>query len=275
MKSYIIHLVRHGITEANMQGRYAGTTDVDLSSEGIKQLKELKEKYDYENPEIIYSSPLTRCIDTADILYGRDREIKLVNDLHEINLGDFEGKLVSELTTNEDYTNWARYGTKPPNGESNSEFATRICTAFVRTIRDILKSGKTTAAICTHGGVIMMLLSVYGIPQRESIDWMCSNGRGFTIRVTPSVWMRTGMVEVLSEYPFGSSEEQATIDSDMKKDVSNAMTSGIEDMKKPTNDDLDDDFDEFDDEFDDGDEPQNDVIWADVDESVNNSSENE
>ena len=36
---------------------------------------------------------------------------------------------------------------------------------------------------------------------------MANNGRGFTIRVTPSIWMRTGMVEVIGEYPPGSYDE--------------------------------------------------------------------
>ena len=40
MKSYQIHLIRHGMTQANLQGRYIGSTDVPLSQEGIEQLKQ-------------------------------------------------------------------------------------------------------------------------------------------------------------------------------------------------------------------------------------------
>ena len=106
-----------------------------------------------------------------------------------------------------EYTDWVQNGIAPPNGESNKEFATRVCTAFVDTVKEILKSGKTESVICAHGGVIMTILAVYGLPEREMTAYMANNGRGFTIRVTPSVWMRSGMVEVVSEFPYGSADE--------------------------------------------------------------------
>ena len=69
MKSYIIHLVRHGMTEGNKTGQYVGSMDVDITTEGINQLKELKKKYNYGNPQVIYRSPLKRCKQTTDILF--------------------------------------------------------------------------------------------------------------------------------------------------------------------------------------------------------------
>lgn len=252
MKSYIIHLIRHGMTTANIEGRYAGNSEVPLCDEGIKELNALRDKYDYKCPELIFSSPLCRCVDTAKILFGEEREITIVPGLHEMDFGDFEGKTAEQLIGDPDYTAWARHGARARNGESNSEFATRVCTAFVQTIRDILKTGKTNAAIVTHGGVIMMLLSVYGIPERESIDWLCPNGRGFTIRVTPSLWMRTGKVEVLSEYPFGSADEEN------HADISH-LAGSLNDEIKP----------EFDDEF----EYEDGYLWADVDEDEQKDGE--
>ena len=53
----------------------------------------------------------------------------------------------------------------------------------------------------------MTVLSAYGFPQRHMLEWMCSNGRGYTIQVTPSVWMRGGMFEVVDVFPSGSGEE--------------------------------------------------------------------
>lgn len=206
MKSYIIHLVRHGMTEGNKTGQYVGSMDVDITTEGINQLKELKEKYDYGNPQVIYRSPLKRCKQTTDILYD-NADTVVVEGLRECNFGDFEGKTSEELVDDPRFNDWVRHGATPPNGESNKEFAERICIAFINTIKEILKSGVKETAICAHGGVIMTLLSVYGLPEQEMINWMANNGRGFTIRVTPSIWMRTGMVEVIGEYPPGSYDE--------------------------------------------------------------------
>ncbi|MGN0172931.1 MAG: histidine phosphatase family protein [Acutalibacteraceae bacterium] len=208
MKTYTIHLVRHGMTEGNKVGRYVGSTDVPLFTDGIKEIKNLKEKYNYGKPQLFFSSPMKRCIETLDLLYGeKGIEILAIDGLKECNLGDFEGKTAEELIDSPEYMDWVQHGSAPPNGENNKDFATRVCTAFVAVVREILKSGKTESVICAHGGVIMTILAVYGLPQRKMTDYMANNGRGFTIRVTPSVWMRSGMVEVVSEFPLGSAGE--------------------------------------------------------------------
>lgn len=208
MKTYTIHLIRHGMTEGNKVGRYVGSTDAPLFTEGINEIKALKEKYDYKKPKLFFSSPMKRCIETLDLIYGeKGLEILAVDGLKECNLGDFEGKTAEELIDLPEYMDWVQHGAAPPNGESNKDFATRVCSAFVAVVKEILTRGITESVICAHGGVIMTILAVYGLPQRKMTDYMANNGRGFTIRVTPSVWMRTGMVEVVSEFPLGSANE--------------------------------------------------------------------
>lgn len=208
MKTYTIHLIRHGMTEGNKLGRYVGSSDVSLCKEGIEELKALKEKYEYRTPKLFFSSPMKRCIETLDILYGdKNIDVLTVENLRECSFGDFEGKTAEELIDNPLYTDWISHGATPPNGESHKEFAARVCTAFTETVKEILKTGITESVICAHGGVIMTILAVFGLPERQMTDYMANNGRGFTIRVTPGVWMRSGMVEVLSEFPFGSCDE--------------------------------------------------------------------
>lgn len=228
MKTYTIHLIRHGMTEGNKVGRYVGSTDASLCEEGIKEIKELKEKYEYRKPKLFFSSPMKRCIETLDILYGDEEiDVMTVEGLRECSFGDFEGKTAEELIDNPQYMDWVQHGATPPNGENNKEFATRVCTAFIETIKEILKSGKTESVICAHGGVIMTLLAVYGLPERPMTEYMANNGRGFTIRVTPSVWMRSGMVEVVSEFPFGSSDEP----DNSVNPVKNAQANPFDDVK--------------------------------------------
>lgn len=258
MKSYIIHFVRHGMTEANIKGMYAGTSDIPLCDEGIKQLKELREKYDYGKPDLIFSSPLKRCQQTVHILYGDNAKMNLVDGLHEISMGDFEGKTAEEIMELPEYSDWVKGVSGPPHGENNKEFATRVCTAFVQTVQKIMKTGLTESVICAHGGVIMTLLSVYGIidePDETGLKWMANNGRGFTIRVTPSIFMRTGMVEILSEYPKGSADEPDLTINPVKKGAFsfNLDTGDIDEITE----DASDDFDCEDDELLDGDNSQN------------------
>lgn len=229
MKTYTIHLIRHGMTEGNKVGRYVGSTDAPLFEDGISEIKALKEKYDYKKPMLFFSSPMKRCIETLDLIYGENGiDVMTVDGLRECNLGDFEGKTAEQLIDSAEYMDWVQHGAAPPNGESNKDFATRVCTAFVDTVREILKTGKTESVICAHGGVIMTILAVYGLPERKMTDYMANNGRGFTIRVTPSVWMRTGMVEVLSEFPLGSSAEPDNSINPVKNSKQNPFSGVVE-----------------------------------------------
>ena len=64
MKSYTIHLIRHGICEGNLEGRYIGRTQSPLAQEGIQALLELKRKGIYPEAKKYYASPCVRCVDT-------------------------------------------------------------------------------------------------------------------------------------------------------------------------------------------------------------------
>ena len=96
MKTYKLHLIRHGITEGNLNGQYIGRTELPLAPGGVAALKNLTEKIEYPAVEKIYSSPMLRCRQTAKIVYP-EREILVVPDLIEYDFGEFEGKTAEEL----------------------------------------------------------------------------------------------------------------------------------------------------------------------------------
>ena len=64
-----------------------------------------------------------------------------------------------------------------------------------------MKSGITSAAIVAHGGTIMSILAAYGLPRANFYDWMVPNGQGYSIIITPSLWMRSKVVEVYNTIP--------------------------------------------------------------------------
>lgn len=203
MKSYTIHLIRHGITIANTNGIYAGITDYSLSKYGIEHLDKLKKNYQYPKTEILYTSPLKRCTETCEILYPEAKTI-VVPDLRECNFGDWERKTVEELKNNKDFKNWldSDKKTSPPNGESSQDFSIRICTAFDKLVEGIIRTGITSSTMVTHGGVIMILLTVFGLPRANFNDWIVENGCGYSVRITPSLWMRDKVMEVYNTVPF-------------------------------------------------------------------------
>jgi alpha-ribazole phosphatase len=156
-----IFLIRHGQTRWNVEGRYQGDRDIELNSTGIKQAK-LAARYlsrvEFSN---IYSSPLTRTMETARILNGRrGLEIKVKEGLKEMNFGKWEGMKFNKINTtyHNDYQKWLKnpYHNRPTGGENFKELTDRTTIA----IDEIVKENQdgSSVAVVAHGGVILSLL---------------------------------------------------------------------------------------------------------------------
>ena len=69
MKYYKLHLIRHGLTEGNLKGLYIGSgSDLPLCAEGRAQLKTLKKDFGYPQVPLVFTSPMLRATQTAEIL---------------------------------------------------------------------------------------------------------------------------------------------------------------------------------------------------------------
>ena len=88
MKTFKLHLIRHGMTAGNLQGLYIGSgTDIPLCDEGRAQLNELKERFEYPQVDTVFSSPLLRAVETANILFPDAKHTFTVHDLREAGFG--------------------------------------------------------------------------------------------------------------------------------------------------------------------------------------------
>lgn len=197
MKTYKLHLIRHGMTDGNIKGQYIGRTELPVTPEGVAELIKLKENLQYPEVQKIYSSPMLRCRQTAKIIYP-EREILIVPDLIEYNFGEFEGKTANELELLPEYIEWTSgKRPSPPGGEDNTEFTKRICVAINTIVRDMMDNDITDAAVFMHGGTIMTFLAAAALPRQSLLQWTTDNGRGYTVMVTPSLYQRSGIVEVV------------------------------------------------------------------------------
>ena len=203
MRTYKLHLIRHGMTEGNLNGQYIGVTDIPITTNGIIELNDLRERGIYPKCGIVFSSPMVRATETAKIIFP-DQEIIINDNLREINFGEFEGKTADELKDREDYTKWVSGElAAAPGGETTIDFATRLCTGIGQIVRCMMDQEVYSAGVVMHGGAIMTLLSVAAVPRRRMAQWACGNGRGYTIRITPSLYQKSGILEVIGEIPDG------------------------------------------------------------------------
>ena len=171
----IINLIRHGKTAGNIGKKYIGTTDEPLCPEGISEIK----KINYPPCDIVVTSPMRRCIQTAEIIYS-DREIIIRNGFKECNFGDFEGKSYRELSGNPDYQTWIdSNGTGTfPNGENPENFRKRCTETFIEIFE---KYNNIVVSMIVHGGTIMAIMSEFAVPHKYFFDWQVKNGRGFMV----------------------------------------------------------------------------------------------
>ena len=202
MRTYKLHLVRHGLTQANIDGLYIGSTDVPLAENGKEALKNLKNKFQYPTAGVLYCSPLMRCLQTAEILFPEMKR-NIIDDLRECDFGNWENKSANSLKDDPDFLRWISSGevSSACTAESMTSFTQRIKSCFETLIDNIIRTEKKDAIIVTHGGVIMTALALFGLPKAKTFDWHTNNGCGYSVRIMPSMWMRDKVFEVYDKIP--------------------------------------------------------------------------
>ncbi len=169
-----ICLIRHAKTAGNLEKRYIGTTDEPLCDAGREELLARS----YPDCDIVFSSSLKRCVETAKIIFP-DKKIILHEAFNEINFGDFEGKNFEELVGNFHYQKWLENGGNIAflNGEAPADFKKRCCDKFEKIVRENGEFSKLGFVL--HGGTIMAIMEKFAIPPRNFYDYQVENCGGF------------------------------------------------------------------------------------------------
>ncbi len=204
MKTYKLHLVRHGLTQGNLDGVFVGGgLDMPVCEQGQEELLEKRRRFAYPDVALVFSSPMKRALQSADLLFPDANERVVIEELRENIFGEFEGRRVDEMMTDERYLAWLdpTSGFVPAGGESGRDFAARTSGALLAMMTYLAQNGIAEAACVTHGGVIMSMLAQRALPQKPPHQWMSENGCGFTVQADAAMLMRDGMVEVAALVP--------------------------------------------------------------------------
>ena len=181
-------LVRHGETDWNRTGRCQGISDVVLNDNGRKQAIELGLCLKGEKISAVYSSDLARAISTAEeIARHHGLTVEIDGDLREMDQGDFEGLLFTEIR--ERYADiMMQWRDNPealriPSGESLAEVRERALRAFERlcerhdgeTVVAVSHNLTITTLLCEFTGVGLSGFRSFGI-QAASRSTLCLSG---------------------------------------------------------------------------------------------------
>jgi len=154
-------LVRHGETLMNRERRVqGGSSDVELSDEGVKQARKVASFLKNEDIAAIVSSPLKRARATANAIASRHHlSVEIDNGLKEVEVGEFEGMSISTLNTtfSQFLVQWWKGGgtQRLPGGESLVELQQR---AWVP-VEHLLAEGRNrTVLVVSHYFVILVII---------------------------------------------------------------------------------------------------------------------
>ena len=188
----------------NYGGNYGDGSDLPLCDEGRAQLKTLKKDFDYPVVPLVFTSPMKRATETAEILFPGVRQIEL-DDLREMAFGKFEGRAVQELVKDPEFAQWMdpTSRTVPAGAEDRQMFFNRTSSMLMKMFEYMLRTHTEEAACVTHGGVIMNMLSQHALPFRKPEEWMTDPGAGYSVRLDAEMWMRDHLAEAYDVVPHG------------------------------------------------------------------------
>ena len=153
-----IYLVRHGQSEANAAGRIQGWLDSPLDELGRQQARQVADRLVQESrPHIIFSSPLLRAAQTAQIISARlDCPLNFDDDLREYNMGPITGLTETEIKERfpARYLAFERNEPLPhlPGAECEATFLERVGDCMARILQQL--PDQQTALVVAHGGTL-------------------------------------------------------------------------------------------------------------------------
>ena len=156
-----LFLVRHGATAATEEDRFSGSTTVELSDQGRWQVTRLGERLAQQNIAAVYSSPLSRALDTARIIAGHCGLEPITRDgLREIGHGHWEGMKRDDVERQFDleYAAWEAdpFTFAPEGGESGVTVLARA----LPVIREIVAAHQgARVLVVSHKATLRLILS--------------------------------------------------------------------------------------------------------------------
>ncbi|WP_343687082.1 2,3-bisphosphoglycerate-dependent phosphoglycerate mutase [Chryseobacterium gleum] len=160
-----LFLVRHGQSLWNLENRFTGWKDIDITEAGIEEAKKAGLALKGERIDIAFTSALIRAQHTLSIILNEigNPNIPVIKDkaLNERSYGNLEGLNKAETALkygDEQVHIWRRsYDVVPPGGESLKDTYNRVIPYFESHIRPLLKKGENVL-IVAHGNSLRALI---------------------------------------------------------------------------------------------------------------------
>ena len=200
MKAKTLYVFRHGQTDFNREGKAHGRLDIPLNEIGRAQARELAAALSDAGLEVIYSSPMSRTRETAEIVAERHKgaEIRTHDGLKERDVGVMQGR-VAETEFPDLYQKMYDPDFAPPGGgESFNDTRRRVLGAVMEIVKT---TERDTIGLSLHGGAMRGILQTltgsayppHGVPNTAYYR-MAWDGERLTLDGMPE-WLAEGIIE--------------------------------------------------------------------------------
>lgn len=173
MPSTRIYLVRHGATQLTAEDRFSGAVGVELSEDGRWQAARLGERLQRQGVDAAYCSPLSRTVETANIIGTRcGVAAVLAPGLEEISHGRWEGLTRREVEERygDEYVAWEEdpFTFAPEGGESGVAVLARALPVLRRIVTSHV--GQRVLVVSHKATIRLLLSSLIGFDERGYRD---------------------------------------------------------------------------------------------------------
>lgn len=160
-KTTRIYMVRHGATQHSAEDKFAGAVDIEISEEGKFQAARLAERLADDSVAAVYCSPLTRAMQTANILAAPHNLSPILRDgLREIDHGHWDGMQRADVESQfpDEYAAWEEdpFTFAPQGGEAGVNVIARAL-PVIRQI--VLEHRGQNVVVVSHKATLRLLIS--------------------------------------------------------------------------------------------------------------------
>ena len=171
-------LIRHGESQWNLENRFTGWVDIDLSPKGREEARAAGEMIKGTRVDIIFTSVLKRAINTAALVCeaAELKNIPVVRDeaLNERHYGDLQG--LNKAETAEKFGAaqvliWRRsYDVRPPNGESLKDTAARVLPYYEANILPEIAKGKNVLVVAHGNSLRALIMKLDALDEKQILE---------------------------------------------------------------------------------------------------------
>lgn len=183
-----LFLVRHGQSQWNLENRFTGWKDPDITEKGKEEAIKVGRLLKKEQIDVAFTSVLKRAIHTLDLILEETGQTDMPTTrneaLNERDYGDLSGQNKAELAEKvgaEQVHIWRRsYDVAPPGGESLKDTFERVIPYFEEHIKPILKEGKNVIVVAHGNSLRSLVMHMENLSPEEILKREIATGEPIT-----------------------------------------------------------------------------------------------